>query len=91
MRSKGALDILYVFLLVIAEIAMIIFIFRPILNHIAKRVKCKNSLSPEYFLAIMSVIIAASYVAEMIGLSALFGAFQIGLVLPREGFLVKIE
>lgn len=86
-RSPTALGILWTALLAAGEILALIFIVRPLLAWLVRRNK-DPQLSTETFLYICLILLIFSYIAEIIGLSALIGAFQVGLVIPRHGNVV---
>jgi Kef-type K+ transport system membrane component KefB len=60
---------------------------RPLLTAIVRRGRGSSQLPVEVFVLILVVLIGACWFTEVIGLSALIGAFQVGLLIPRESAL----
>jgi Kef-type K+ transport system membrane component KefB len=86
-RSSSNLGILWVVLLTTAEIVFMFFVVRPFLGWLVKRDSGHAHLGADTFLYVCLVLIGCSYLAEIIGLSALIGAFQVGLIIPRASNL----
>ncbi len=42
-------------------------------------------MTPQLFVLHLLIVFAASWFADQLGISALFGAFEIGLLVPRKG------
>lgn len=86
-RSPTAVGVLWTALLATGEILTLIFMVRPLLAWLVRRNQ-DPQLSTETFLYICLILLVFSDVAEYIGFSALIGAFQVGLVIPRHGLLL---
>ncbi|HEY1170103.1 MAG TPA: cation:proton antiporter [Verrucomicrobiae bacterium] len=74
---------------VLAFIAVMIWVVRPLLNRSLKadaEVPSKNTLA-----GVIMVVMASSFCTEVIGIHALFGAFLAGAIMPNtEGFREKL-
>lgn len=86
-RAKSQLDILYVFLVTIAECLVVFYPIRRLVNYLVHRSKAMTHLSADTFLLLALILIAISWFTEVIGLSALIGSFQVGLIIPRNSNL----
>lgn len=86
-RSTSSLGILWTLLLTIGELLFMAFIVRPVIKWLVKKDAGHTHLSADTFLYICLVLIVCAYIAEIIGLSALIGAFQVGLLIPRASNL----
>ncbi len=86
-RAASSLDILWVFLLSIAECLLMWYVLRPLIALLVNRGQAFTHLSAEVFLFLCLVLIFAAWFTEAIGLSSLIGAFQVGLLIPRNSNL----
>jgi Kef-type K+ transport system membrane component KefB len=87
LRSNDSLGVLWTVLLAIAELVFMWIVVRPLIRFLVKRDQGHSHLSADTFLFLSIVLIACSYLAELIGLSSLIGAFQVGLLIPRTSQL----
>lgn len=60
------------------------FLVRPILKRVAAKYDTPESISKTVVAAIFSVLLMSSYLTEIIGIHALFGAFLAGVVMPAQ-------
>ncbi len=60
-QSSMSLSVLYIILLMFADIVLVFLVIRPILNHLSIRVKGRNTLSTSHFLIVVFVVMASSY------------------------------
>lgn len=80
---------LYAFLTVVAWGLMLLFLVRPLLVRFVKA--SGDTVSQLGFFMIISLVFASGWFTESVGVHAIFGAFLVGLITPREnGFAVKI-
>lgn len=86
-RSTNSLEILWTFLLALAELFIIAYVVRPLLKLLVRRSQGSTHVSAETFLILAIILVECSWFAEVIGLSALIGAFQVGLAIPRTSTL----
>jgi Kef-type K+ transport system membrane component KefB len=81
---------LWTILLCIAQFFALWFIIKPILTKIGTYVSKKGRLDIRTFFFICLIVICVSWFTEVIGISASFGAFEVGLIVPRKGPLIRI-
>jgi len=73
-----------------------IFVVKPFLKRIGDLYKTKNKLNKPVVAIFFLTLILSSYVTEVIGIHALFGAFMTGVIMPdiskfRAIFIDKVE
>ena len=92
-NAKDNIAILYTFLISAAEVLLVVFVLRPIVRLVfVERGEAQGgikALSGDMFLIIFIILIALSWLTEAIGLSELIGAFQLGLIIPRESKIAE--
>ena len=95
-KAGSFVSSLYVIGLAITYVVMMLFVVKPFLKRIgdlyAKKDNIKKSVVAIFFLT----LIVSSYLSEIIGIHALFGAFLTGAIMPdiskfRNIFIDKVE
>ncbi|KAF9618335.1 hypothetical protein IFM89_000970 [Coptis chinensis] len=76
---------LWVLLSGVAFILFAIFAIRPVLNYMARRSFEGEPIKEIYICATLSIVLAAGFVTDTIGIHVLFGAFVIGIIVPKDG------
>ncbi|XP_068663124.1 cation/H(+) antiporter 19-like [Aristolochia californica] len=76
---------LYVLGAGIAFVLLAAFAIRPMLAWMARRSPEGEPVKELYICATLALVLAAGFVTDTIGIHALFGAFIVGIVLPKEG------
>lgn len=76
---------LWVFLCGTAFIILCALVVPPVFRWMAKRCPEGEPLSEMYVCGILTSVLAAGFVTDAIGIHALFGAFVIGVLVPKEG------
>ncbi|KAL3499276.1 hypothetical protein ACH5RR_038369 [Cinchona calisaya] len=66
-------------------VACCIFVAPPIFKWMARRCPQGEPVDEMYVCATLAVVLAAGFVTDSIGIHALFGAFVIGILVPKEG------
>ncbi|CAK7335645.1 unnamed protein product [Dovyalis caffra] len=61
------------------------FIFPPIFRWMANRCPEGEPVDEMYVCATLAAVLAAGFVTDSIGIHALFGAFVVGVLVPKEG------
>lgn len=89
-RSTDNISILWTILLILAELVFMVAVVGPLIRWLVSRDKGYTHLNADTFLILSLILIGCSYLAEVIGLSALIGAFQVGLLIPRTSNLVCV-
>ena len=87
---------LYVILMASLYVAMMLFVVKPFLKKIGDLYASKESLSKPVVAIFLLTLIISSYLTEIIGIHALFGAFITGAIMPdiskfRIIFIEKVE
>lgn len=76
---------LWVLLCGAAFIVFAIVVLRPALAVMARRSPEGEPVRESYICATLSLVLAAGFVTDTIGIHALFGAFVVGIVVPKDG------
>jgi Kef-type K+ transport system membrane component KefB len=87
---------LYIILLAVAYVLMMLFVVKPFLKKIGDLYSTRDSLSKPVVAIFLLTLIISSYMTEVIGIHALFGAFMTGAIMPdlskiRSIFIEKVE
>ncbi|KAL2329251.1 hypothetical protein Fmac_022678 [Flemingia macrophylla] len=76
---------LWVILCAAAFVLFAIFVIKPLLAIMAKRSPEGEPVQEIYICITLTLILACSFVTDTIGIHALFGAFVVGIVMPKDG------
>jgi Kef-type K+ transport system membrane component KefB/nucleotide-binding universal stress UspA family protein len=71
--------------LALLYIVFMLLVVRPFLARLGARVGSKDGLTQNAVAGTLVLLLASSWATELIGIHALFGAFLLGAVLPKEG------
>lgn len=87
---------LYTILLAVSYIILMIKVVRPFLRRVGDLHASKENLSRPIIAIFFSTLLLSSYITEVIGIHALFGAFMAGAIMPdnarfRSIFIEKVE
>jgi len=87
---------LYIIGLAIGYVLVMLFVVKPFLKKIGELYGTKNSLNKPVVAIFFLTLIVSSYITEIIGIHALFGAFMTGVIMPditkfRNLFIEKVE
>ncbi len=74
-------------LLSIGYVAIMLVVVRPLLQRWARPISTRGELTHDLVAVVMLLLFASAWATELIGIHALFGAFLLGAILPREGGL----
>jgi Sodium/hydrogen exchanger family len=82
--------------LAIGYVLVMLFVVKPFLKKIGELYGTKNSLNKPVVAIFFLTLIISSYITEVIGIHALFGAFMTGVIMPditkfRNLFIEKVE
>lgn len=88
-RAKGLVGGLHTTLFTAGFILLMFFVVRPFLKRMAARVASREGLNQNLVAVMLVMLLAASWATETIGIHALFGAFVLGVILPKDGTLAK--
>ncbi|KAK3137183.1 hypothetical protein QOZ80_5BG0448890 [Eleusine coracana subsp. coracana] len=72
------------------------FLLRPVLAWMARRSPEGEPVKELYICATLTIVLAAGFATDTIGIHALFGAFIVGIIVPKDGpfagvLLEKVE
>lgn len=76
---------LWVFLCGCCFVLCCVFIVSPIFKWMAQRCPEGEPVDELYVCATLAAVLAAGFVTDCIGIHALFGAFVLGILVPKEG------
>ncbi|XP_010246811.1 PREDICTED: cation/H(+) antiporter 19 [Nelumbo nucifera] len=76
---------LWVLLSGAAFVTFAILVLRPALALMARRSPEGEPVKELYICATLSLVLAAGFVTDTIGIHALFGAFVVGVIVPKDG------
>ena len=80
----------FAILLTLVYVLVMLFAVRPLLQKLSARYFKDGSLHNAFTALIFLTLLASAYMAELIGIHALFGAFLAGTVMPQTVSLRKI-
>ncbi|ESW03509.1 hypothetical protein PHAVU_011G019400 [Phaseolus vulgaris] len=83
--NSSPLVSLWVILCAIAFVLLAIFAIKPLLGIMAKRSPEGEPVQEIYICITLTLVLACSFVTDTIGIHALFGAFVVGIVMPKDG------
>jgi Kef-type K+ transport system membrane component KefB len=88
--TGSKLSPLWTILLCIAHFIVLWFIIKRLLEKIGWWVLKKGRIDIKEFFFIFLILFSVSWFTEVIGISASFGAFEVGLLVPRKGPLIRM-
>jgi len=83
--TRSPLVTVWVLLCGVAFIIGVAVIVRPVLAWMARRCPEGEPVKEVYICFTLAIVLAAGFVTDVIGIHALFGAFVVGIVVPKEG------
>lgn len=84
-HSNSHLVPIWVLLCGVGFVGLAVVAFRPSVAWMARRCPDGESVGEVYTCATLTVVLAAAFVTDAIGIHALFGAFVLGVLMPKEG------
>ena len=95
-KAGTFISALYTIALAIIYVLLMVFVIRPFLKKVGDKYGQKENLSKSIVSVFFITLLLSAYVAELIGIHALFGAFMAGIIMPanagfRSLFIEKIE
>ncbi|KAE8771599.1 Cation/H(+) antiporter 19 [Hordeum vulgare] len=76
---------LWVLLTATGFVLAVCLLLRPLLAWMAHRSPEGEPVKEVYICATLAIVLAAGFVTDVIGIHALFGAFMVGIVVPKDG------
>ena len=86
-RASGIRSAIVTSALALAYLGVMLFVARPLLARLAERTKL--GLSQNIVAVVLIGLFLSSFVTELIGIHALFGAFLFGAIIPKQGSFVS--
>jgi len=95
-KAGTLMSALYVILLAVGYVILMVRVVKPFLKRVGDLHTSRENLSKRIVAIFFVTLIISSYVTEVIGIHALFGAFMAGAIMPenakfRNLFIDKIE
>jgi Kef-type K+ transport system membrane component KefB len=95
-KAGSFVSSLYVIGLSVGYVLMMLFIVKPFLKRIGELYAKKDNIKKSVVAIFFLTLIVSSYLTEIIGIHALFGAFMTGVIMPdiskfRNVFIEKVE
>lgn len=87
--TRSPLVTVWVLLCGVAFIIGVAVIVRPVLALMARRCPESEPVKEVYICFTLAIVLAAGFVTDVIGIHALFGAFVVGVVVPKEGLFAR--
>ena len=88
-RSTGISGAIRTSVWAVVYMAAMFVVVRPLLRRLALRTAIKGGLSQHVVAALLTGALISSWLTDLIGIHALFGAFAFGAVIPKEGGLAR--
>ena len=95
-KAGSFVSSLYVIGLSVGYVLMMLFVVKPFLKRIGELYAKKDNIKKSVVAIFFLTLIVSSYLTEIIGIHALFGAFMTGVIMPdiskfRNVFIEKVE
>ena len=95
-KAGSFVSSIYIIGLAISYVLMMLFVVKPFLKRVGDLYANKNNLKKPVVAIFFLMLIVSSYLTEIIGIHALFGAFVAGAIMPdiakfRNVFIEKVE
>jgi Kef-type K+ transport system membrane component KefB len=95
-KAGSFISSLYIIVLAVVYVLFMLKVIRPFLKRVGDLHTTRENLSKPVVAIFFIVLILSSYVSEIIGIHALFGAFMAGAIMPenikfRNIFIEKVE
>lgn len=91
-RATGAEGVLFTLGGSVAYVAVMLFLVRPLLGKLASYYESRGQLTQDAFALVLLTLLLSAWATEFVGIHALFGAFFLGAVMPKErGFVREIS
>ena len=95
-KAGSFVSSLYVIGLAVLYVIMMLFVVKPFLKRVGDLYAKKENIKKPVVAIFLLTLIVSSYVTEIIGIHALFGAFMMGAIMPdiskfRNVFIEKVE
>ncbi len=83
--NAGALGgAIFTIIISVVYVLLMVLLVRPFLNRLAQNYTVHETISKQVVAFVLSILLISSYITEVIGIHALFGAFMAGVVMPEN-------
>jgi len=83
-KAGSVLSAMFTIVLALIFVFIMLKLIRPWINSISKRYDDEEGLNKRLVMIVFFILIASAYIAEIIGIHALFGAFLAGVIMPQR-------
>jgi len=83
-RAENAISALYTVFFTVLYVILMLYVVRPLFNRIGNIYVSKENLNKTIIAMVFLFLFISSYLTEIIGIHALFGAFVAGVVIPKN-------
>lgn len=95
-KAGSIVSALFTILMAVAYVVIMLNVIRPFLKRIGEKYSNKETISKPVVAIFFITLLLSSYMTEVIGIHALFGAFMAGVIMPsrvhfRSIFIEKVE
>lgn len=91
-HAKSPLSGVWSMLILVGFIIFLFLVVRPVLVVVARRMTAEPHMNVPYIAFFLILVLGCAWFTENIGVHAIFGAFAMGIITPREnGFAVHIS
>jgi Kef-type K+ transport system membrane component KefB len=95
-KAGTAMSAVYTIVSSVVYVIIMLKVVKPWLQKLWQRQKGNTALQKPFLAICLIILIASSYLTDIIGIHALFGAFMAGIIMPqhmpfREQFIEKVE
>ncbi|MES2513035.1 MAG: cation:proton antiporter [Bacteroidota bacterium] len=95
-KAGSVLSAFYIILMAVAYVILMLKVIRPFLKRLGDIYSHQDTLSKPVVAIFFVTLLVSSYLTEIIGIHALFGAFLAGVIMPqnlhfRNVFIEKVE
>ncbi len=95
-KAGSFVSSLYIIVMAILYVFLMLKVVKPFLKRVGDLYSSRKTLSQPVVAIFFLTLIISSYVTEVVGIHALFGAFMAGVIMPESGkfrsiFIEKVE
>ncbi len=88
-RAAGVAGVIFTFVGTGLYIAAMLFAVRPFMKRLEAHYRSRGRLTQEVVALLLLCLLASAWTTELIGIHALFGAFVLGVALPKDQDFVR--
>ena len=84
-RADGIMTAVWTTFIAASYIAIMMGVVRPFLKRLSARATNREGLTQNLVAVMFLLLLSSAWATELIGIHALFGAFMLGAIVPKEG------